>query len=470
LKAEHAPFQMGHHNGSVSEIARTCDEYILCEDAAYKNELYIACKACKTDVSGSFVYTAGANQKGVCASLAEGGEKIASMCTFDDQNILRLIDRELDHAVCIDDGTSATKACQFWHNDSWVNVLRGESSPFYGDCKQYVSCMKGQGMNILACVECYDFDDEDLTAIGTSPNMTSSSLAGSPVFDQHMCIENAELNYYKTCDVSQRYQSYQSEAVLEKCPGNEKHGTAVSNSLKESQASVDMLAVEQIYKLLLGVADVSDIDASLRGLLRAFLYDGEKLLKFDPPDVGCACYKECYREKKSIFEFEYPVYVCTECLPGYVPAKVATGFPNAARGFFFRDLNKCPDLDGNILEFPTMCVKESIIDAGHFCPIDIGECKTDLVNITIEIEQLKNLPDYDNLNTDEGLGRFLFDVYSTHSQFFGNIIGGIVSRYHLSARDYLHFILTVLRTWRQMKLWMLTLVIFSSLATMCRFA
>ncbi|GMH55830.1 hypothetical protein TL16_g02001 [Triparma laevis f. inornata] len=386
------------------------------------------------------VYTKGSNQKGVCASLAEGGTPITTMCMPDDHDILRLIDREDDYSTC-PDVEHGGPACEYWYNEAWVQVPKGGSSPFYGDCKKYASCMKGELTTLLACVECYDFDDYEVLSVeGSVPDVSTSTFAES--LATHMCIDHDELTYYKTCDANERYD----KKDFTQCPGSRRLGAGLSKHQEEFQTSIFMTMVEQ-FGSAQGMDRIGDIAASsadqlqqhllnpLFGSLgaeeappmfRSFLYDGEAIILFEPPDPGCACYKECFREQKSLFEWKYPVYVCTECLPGYVPAKVATGFPGGERGFFYRDLKKCPNLNGDIKEYPTMCVKESIVDAGHYCPIETGTCASDLINITIEIEQLKNLPPFDNLNNDESWGRYMLDVYSKHSQFINEAAGGLL--------------------------------------------
>lgn len=440
MELDHSPFQIGRHGSLGAEIEGTCEEHVLCQDSLYKKELYIACTQCKGSASAEMVYTKGSNQKGVCASLAEGGTPITTMCMPGDHDILRLIDREDDYSMC-PDVEHGGPACEYWHNESWVQVPKGGSSPFYGDCKKYASCMKGELTTLLACVECYDFDDYEVLSVeGSVPDVSTSTFAES--LATHMCIDHDELTYYKTCDVNKRYD----QKDFTQCPGSRRLGAGLSKYQEEFQTSIFMTMVEQ-FGSAEGMDRIGDIAASsidqlqqhvlnplfgslgaeeAPSMFRSFLYDGEAIILFEPPDPGCACYKECFREQKSLFEWKYPVYVCTECLPGYVPAKVATGFPGGERGFFYRDLKKCPNLNGDIKEYPTMRVKESIVDAGHYCPIETGTCASDLINITIEIEQLKNLPPFDNLNNDESWGRYMLDVYSKHSQFINEAAGGLL--------------------------------------------
>ena len=47
---------------------------------------------------------------------------------------------------------------------------------------------------------------------------------------------------------------------------------------------------------------------------------------------------------------------------------------------------KCPEHGG---EFPTLCVKESIIDAGQYCPATPETCDNPIPRVVVEIESIR---------------------------------------------------------------------------------
>ncbi|GMH97930.1 hypothetical protein TrVE_jg8351 [Triparma verrucosa] len=421
VEDDKTPFAVSHHR----EFARTCEDYIVCESHAEGNNYYLACAECKTDDGSDFyeerVMLNGVNQKGVCASMKEGGIDIVDTCRFSDEDILRLIDREDDLSICPDHGEES-RGCQYWYNDTWIPVKAGASSPFYGLCTQYAFCARLDGLMAIACVDCLEEDD---AVLSTAPNMTILRRENMFVHDQHLCIDHPDLSYYGTCDKSEMFQ----HVDFEQCPGSRVRG--VEWQQLNAQTRWWDTVHDFVGSYFLGLNDMSSKINSLHTVdgdsyYRKYLYNGAVALQFDPPDGGCACYSECFTEEDSMLQRPTPVYVCTECRPGYVPAKVASN-TTGSRGFYFRDLEKdscrhLNELTGG--EFPTRCVKESIVDAGQYCPAKPGKCMSPTIpKIVIEIDSIRNLPPFDNINTDQGWFRRILDYYSGNTKLFHHVAG-----------------------------------------------